>query len=177
MSLALDAKDWAGAKGFHEQLVKLEPTSLYVKGELGRELFSRGEFERAEAEFKTLVTAATGDNRALAPALKDLGKAQAKAHKNQEALATLKHALQVAGQEAAVRAEIYETITEVYRADQRLPQLVTELEAEHAGGGAPTELGHISRFPAVQPEKPQYARHLERSIQGAARPRSSAPLS
>src|SRR6185312_12727546 len=46
MALALDGKDWAGAKGFHEQLVRLEPTSLYVKGELGRELFSRGEYQR-----------------------------------------------------------------------------------------------------------------------------------
>jgi tetratricopeptide (TPR) repeat protein len=131
MSLALDAKDWAGAVTYHESLVKLEPTSLYVKGELGRELFSRGEYERAETEFASLVTAATGDNRALAPALKDLGKAQAKAHKNKEALATLKKALAVAGQEAAVRAEIYETITEIYRADQQLPILIKQLEDEH----------------------------------------------
>ncbi len=133
MSLALDAKDWAGARGYHEQLVKLEPTSLFVKGELGRELFSRGEYEKSEAEFKELVTAATGDNRALAPALKDLGKAQAKAHKNQDALATLKKALAVAGQEAAVRAEIYETITEIYRADQQLPILIKQIEDEHPG--------------------------------------------
>ncbi len=133
MSIALDAKDWPGAKTFHEQLVKLEPTSLYVKGELGRELFSRGEYDRSEGEFKDLVTAATGDNRALAPALKDLGKAQAKAHKNQEALATLKRALATAGQEAAVRAEIYETITEIYRADQQLPILIKQIEDEHPG--------------------------------------------
>jgi tetratricopeptide (TPR) repeat protein len=133
MALALDGKDWAAAKGFHEQLVRLEPTSLYVKGELGRELFTRGEYPRAEEEFKTLVTAATGDNRALAPALKDLGKAQAKAHENKEALATLKRALQVAGQEAAVRAEIYETITEIYRADQQLPVLIKQLEDDHPG--------------------------------------------
>ena len=133
MAIALDAKDWTASRTFHVELVKLEPTSLYVKGELGRELFSRGEYERSEVEFKELVTAATGDNRALAPALKDLGKAQAKAHKNQDALATLKRALQVAGQEAAVRAEIYETITEIYRADQQLPILIKQLEDEHPG--------------------------------------------
>lgn len=130
MALALDAKDFAGAKSFHTQLVKLDPTSLNVKGELGRELFSRAEYEKAEAEFKDLVQAATGDNRTLAPALKDLGKAQAKAHKNQEALATLKRALQAAGQEAAVRTEIYETIAEIYRADQQLPILIKQLEDE-----------------------------------------------
>ena len=131
MAIALDAKDWTGAKQYHQSLVKLEPTSLFVKGELGRELYTRGEYERAETEFKDLVAAAQGDNRALAPALKDLGKAQAKAHKNPEALATLKKALSAAGQEAAVRAEIYETITEIYRADQKLPVLIQEIENEH----------------------------------------------
>ncbi|MFO0674897.1 MAG: tetratricopeptide repeat protein [Polyangiaceae bacterium] len=130
LSVALDAKDWDGAKKYFGDLVKLQPTSLFLRGELGRELFARGEFKRAEAEFKDLVTAAAGDNRALAPALKELGRAQAKAHENQEALATLKRALAVAGSEAAVRAEIYETITELYRADQQLPILVKQLEAE-----------------------------------------------
>src|SRR5262245_8646089 len=38
MGLALDGKDWGAAKGFHAQLVKMQPASLYVKGELGREL-------------------------------------------------------------------------------------------------------------------------------------------
>ena len=131
MTLALDGKDFAGAKGFHQQLVRAQPTSLPVKGELARELFQRAEYEKAEAEFKDLVNAASGDNRALAPAFKDLGKAQAKAHKNQEALATLKKALQAAGQEAAVRAEVYETITEIYRADQQLPVLIKQIEDEH----------------------------------------------
>lgn len=131
MAIALDAKDWPGAKNYHQQLVKIEPTSLFVRGELGRELFTRGEYERAETEFKDLVAAAQGDNRALAPALKNLGQAQAKAHKNVEALATLKKALNAAGAEAAVRAEIYETITEIYRADQKLPTLIAEIEAEH----------------------------------------------
>ena len=131
MTLALDGKDFAGAKTFHQQLVRGQPTSLPVKGELARELFQRAEYEKSEAEFKDLVNAASGDNRALAPALKDLGKAQAKAHKNADALATLRKALGAAGQEAAVRAEIYETITEIYRADQQLPILIKQIEDEH----------------------------------------------
>ncbi|HWL88588.1 MAG TPA: tetratricopeptide repeat protein, partial [Polyangiaceae bacterium] len=133
MELALDAKDFPGAKAMHRELVKMEPSSILVKGELGRELFTRNEFERAEAEFKEVVAAAAGDNRTLAPALKDLGKAQAKGHKNQEAIATLKKALSVAGSEAAVRAEIYQVITELYRADQQLPVLIKQIEDEHPG--------------------------------------------
>ena len=147
MGLALDGKDWAGAKSFHRELVKLQPTSLFVKGELGRELFGRGEYERSELEFKDLVQAAQGDNRALAPALKDLGRAQAKAHKNADAIATLKRALQVAGQEAAVRAEIYETITEIYRADQQLGVLITMIEAEH-----PSDFSRLALLSALYEE-------------------------
>ena len=147
MALALDGKDWSAAKGFHSQLVKMQPTSLFVRGDLGRELYARGEYERAEAEFKELVSAAQGDNRTLAPALKDLGRAQAKAHKNQDALATLKRALATAGQEAAVRAEIYETVTEIYRADQQLPVLVKQIEAEH-----PTDFARLALLGALYEE-------------------------
>lgn len=156
MTLALDGKDFTAAKGFHQQLVKAQPTSLPVKGELARELFSRAEYDKAEAEFKDLVTAAQGDNRALAPALKDLGKAQAKAHKNQEALATLKKALATAGQEAAVRAEIYETITEIYRADQQLPILIKQIEDER-----PNDFQRLALLGALYEETGDSVKALE----------------
>ncbi len=133
MTLALDAKDYEDAKKWHEILVGMHSISLLVRGELARELYARGEYERAETEFTQLVDAARGDNRALAPALKDLGKTLAREHKNGEAVATLKRALAVAGAEAGVRGEVYEAITEIYRADQRLPEWVTTLEAEHPG--------------------------------------------
>ncbi len=133
MTLSLDAKDWDAAGRWHAELVKMQPSSLFVRGELARELFARAEYGRAEGEFQALVTASQGDNRALAPALKDLGKTLAKEHKSEEALAMLKRALSVAGAEAGVRGEVYEAITEIYRADQRLPEWVKALEAEHPG--------------------------------------------
>jgi tetratricopeptide (TPR) repeat protein len=156
MTLALDGKDFAAAKSFHQQLVKAQPTSLPVRAELARELFQRAEYDKAEVEFKDVIAAAQGDNRALAPALKDLGKAQAKAHKNQEALATLKRALQAAGQEAAVRAEVYETITEIYRADQQLPILIKQIEDEH-----PNDFQRLALLGALYEETGDSARALE----------------
>jgi tetratricopeptide (TPR) repeat protein/HEAT repeat protein len=133
VGLALDAKDWDAATRFHRELVKLEPTNLFVRGELGRELFRRAEYSRAEAELEDVVAGASGDNRALAPALKELGAAQAKAMDGQAALTTLSRALAVAGAQSALRAEIYQIIAEIYRAEQRLPALVHQLEAEHPG--------------------------------------------
>lgn len=156
MTLALDAKDFTAAKGFHTQLVKAQPTSFVVKNELGRELYQRGEWEKAEAEFKEVVQAAQGDNRTLAPALKDLGKAQAKAHKNQEALATLKRARDAAGQEASARKEIYETIAEIYRADQQLPILIAEMEKEH-----PSDFPRLALLGALYEETGDSAKALE----------------
>ena len=156
MTLALDGKDWAAAKSFHKELVKMQPQSLLVKAELGRELFNRAEYEKAETEFQDVVNAAAGDNRALAPALKDLGQAQAKAHKNSQALATLKRALQAAGQEAAVRASIYETITEIYRADQQLPVLIKQIEDER-----PSDFQRLAMLGALYEETGDSAKALQ----------------
>jgi hypothetical protein len=50
---------------------------------------------------RELVKAPAGDNRALAPALRDLGGALAKQKKMSEALVTLKKALAAAGSGAA----------------------------------------------------------------------------
>jgi cellulose synthase operon protein C len=156
MSLALDQKDWAAARAAHRQLVSLEPTSLFVKGELGRELYNRGEYSQAEVELKDVVAAAAGDNRALGPALKELGRAQAKAHENVEAMATLKRALATAGAESALRAEIYEIVTEIYRADQRLPELVKQLEDEH-----PTDFARLALLGGLYEETGDSTRAIE----------------
>ena len=131
MTLSLDLKDPAAAKRFHQQLVKRAHGSFYVRGELGRELFVRGQYQQAVEEYEALVKVASGDNRVLAPALRDLGQAQAKLGQTEAALATLRRALQVAGAQSGVRREVYEIIVQVYRASDRLPELITELEQRH----------------------------------------------
>ncbi|HEY4117512.1 MAG TPA: HEAT repeat domain-containing protein [Byssovorax sp.] len=131
LGLALDLKDFAGAKKYHEALVQKAQGSLFVRAELGRELLARGQFERAEAEFRDVVKAAAGDNRALAPALRDLGQALAKQKKTAEAMTTLKRALAVAGGAAGVRSEILLIMTDAFRAEGKLPELIALLEQEH----------------------------------------------
>jgi tetratricopeptide (TPR) repeat protein/HEAT repeat protein len=128
--LSLDLKDFEGAKKHHDALVKTSQGSLFVKAELGRELLGRGHYERAEGEFRELVKAATGDNRALAPALRDLGSALAKQKKMTEAMTVLKRALTVAGSAAGVRAEILLIMTDAFRAEGKLTELIAILEAE-----------------------------------------------
>jgi tetratricopeptide (TPR) repeat protein len=113
LTVSLDLKDFDGAKRFHRELVKHNTSSFLVRGELGRELEARGEHDRAEAEFREVVAAASGDNRTLAPALRDLGRVLARQHENAEALSTLKKALSTAGSEAGVRGEIFTLITDV----------------------------------------------------------------
>ncbi|MFO0761514.1 MAG: HEAT repeat domain-containing protein [Byssovorax sp.] len=130
LALCLDLKDFDAAKKHHESLVKASQGSLFVKAELGRELLSRGYFDKAEDEFREVVKAASGDNRALAPALRDLGQALARQKKMAEALAVLKRALAVAGSAAGVRSEILMIMTDAFRAESKLPELITLLEAE-----------------------------------------------
>lgn len=130
MGICLDLSDFDAAKKHHDALVKSAAGSLFVKAELGRELLSRGQFERAEGEFREVVKAASGDNRALAPALRDLGQALAKQKKLDEALSTLKKALAAAGGASGVRNEILLVMTDAYRADGKLSELIGLLEAE-----------------------------------------------
>ncbi len=132
LGLCLDLEDWDAAAKHHAELVKSAQGSLFVKAELGKELMARGQFDRAETELREVVKSASGDNRALAPALRDLGRVLAKQKKMTEALATLKKALAVAGSAAGVRAEILIVLTDAFRAEGRLAELIAILESENA---------------------------------------------
>ncbi len=132
LGLCLDLKDYEAAKKHHDALVLAAQGSLFVKAELGRELMSRAVYDRAEVEFRELVKAATGDNRALAPALRDLGQVLARQKKTEEALTVLKRALSVAGGAAGVRAEVLVVMTDAFRAEGKLAELIPILEAEKA---------------------------------------------
>lgn len=130
MKLCLDLKDYDAAKRHHEALVRSAGGSLYVKKELGSELMARSQYGRAEVEFRALVKASAGDNRALAPALRDLGHALAKQKKLDEALTVLKRARRIAGTQAGIRAEILALLTEVFREQGKLVELIAVLESE-----------------------------------------------
>jgi tetratricopeptide (TPR) repeat protein len=130
IALDLDAKDFDAAKKHHKDLVVRAHGSYFVRAELGRELMQRGEYERAVTEFRENAKQAGGDNRVLAPALRDLGAALAKAGKADEAVAELRRALGIAGDQAGVKREIYSLIADVYRGQDRLRDLITEIEKD-----------------------------------------------
>jgi len=134
LGLCLDLKDYDAGKRYHVELVKRASGSFFVRAEFGRELLARGAYERAAAEYKTVVQAATGDNRVLAPALRDYGKALEKLGKPEEALTQYRRALSLAG-ESGVRREIVTAIVDSYRTRDRLPELIAELE-KRAGAQA-----------------------------------------
>jgi tetratricopeptide (TPR) repeat protein len=130
MLLCVELKDFAAARKHHANLVRLAGGSLFVKKELGRELLHRGHHALAEEEFRKILRASAGDNRALAPALRDLGKALAKQKKMTEALKVLKRARRIAGAQAGIRNEILVLLTEVYREQGKLIELIAILESE-----------------------------------------------
>lgn len=131
MGLALDLKDFEGAKRYHKDLVNRARGSFFVRAELGRELLNRNEYDKAVTEFQSVVQAAAGDNRVLAPALRDYGRALAKVGRHKEAIRELERALAAAG-ESGVRREIYDTIVDIYRKQDRLPELVAKFEKDPA---------------------------------------------
>ncbi len=128
MRLSLDLKDFDTAKKHHEALVKKARGSLYVRAELGRELLTRGENERAVAEYRKVVEASRGDNRALAPALRDLGAALIATGQAREAIGVLRQGLRAAAGQSGISREIDELLVQAYRLEGRLPELLAELE-------------------------------------------------
>jgi tetratricopeptide (TPR) repeat protein/HEAT repeat protein len=155
VKIALDQRDFAAAKSHQQALVKLRAGSLLVRAELGRELMQRGELALAETEYREIVAAAAGDNRALAPALADLGRALAKQRKNREAMEVLKRALAAAGAEAGVRADVYAVMTEAFRAESKLPELAELLEAERKN-----DFNHLATLGLIYEETGQVDKAL-----------------
>jgi cellulose synthase operon protein C len=153
LGLALDLKDFDGARAHHRDLVNRAKGSFFVRAELGRELLARNEYQRAVDEYKAVVKAAAGDNRVLAPALRDLGRALSKVGKREEALKELHRALDLAGGQSGVRREIFDIIVEVYRADDKVRELIATLEKENSQdpdrlrmlGGLYEETGQVDK--------------------------------
>lgn len=129
-AFALDAGDLVRARQFHERLVKEAKGSSFVRAELGKELLDRRLTAEAVTAFEDAAKAAAGDNRALAPALRDLAKAQAASGKSVAAVKSLERALGLTTPDSGTHREILEVMVEVYRAGNRMPELLTLLERQ-----------------------------------------------
>lgn len=152
LGLCLDLEDFAGARKIHAELVQRAKGSFFARAELSRELLRRGDDVRAEAELRELLRAAAGDNRALAPTLRDLGLSLAHQGKSDEAIATLEKALAAAGAQSGLRREILVTMVDVHRLRGAVAAVVALLEKEKPGdferlvllGGLYEETGRIA---------------------------------
>lgn len=146
-ALALDARDWDGARAYYDQLAQGAGTSVYLRSELARALSERNQHERAIAEYERVLGQLRGDNRVIGPILRDLARAQLEAGQMEDAIATLDRALRVVGRQSGVRSEVYDVMVEVYRRADRLPDLAERLarardfDAVHLLGKIHDELG------------------------------------
>jgi cellulose synthase operon protein C len=118
--MALDANDYDAARRYYAEVARFADASVYVATELARALVERGEHERAVIEYDRVVRALRGDNRVLAPVLRDMARAQLEAGSVDEAIATLDRALRLAGRGTGTAAEIHEVMVEAYRRAGRL---------------------------------------------------------
>lgn len=138
--LALAADDFEDAAAHYRELSRGADAGIYQRTAFARALLAAGHHQRAIDEYERVVTSLRGDNRVLAPVLRELGQAQLAAGEVAEAIATFQRALRVSGREAGVRAEIYDGLVEAYRRGDRLAELITELEQGGGGGFEALEL-------------------------------------
>ncbi len=128
MQLAIELERYEAADRHHAELVDATNGSAFVQGELGRELLQRGKAKRAVAAFESAAKAATGDHRALAPALKELGAAQLAAQEFDAAVKSLERSRRLAGSSPGLQRELLELLADAHRGMGKLESFVTELE-------------------------------------------------
>lgn len=125
--IALEQEDWDGARAYFDRLARGAGSSIYLRTEFARALAARNQHERAIAEYERVLASLRGDNRVIAPILRDLAQAQLEAGRGADAIATLERALRVSGPRSGIRRELYDVLVEAYRRADRLPELAERL--------------------------------------------------
>ncbi len=125
--IALEQEDWDGARTYYQRLARGAGSSIYLRTEFARALAAHSQHERAIGEYERVLASLRGDNRVVAPVLRDLARAQLDAGRTDDAIATLERALRVAGPRSGIRRELYDVLVEAYRRADRLPQLAARL--------------------------------------------------
>lgn len=141
--LALAQGDWDAAREYYDRLARGDRSSIYARTELARALLAADQADRAIAEYQRVLQGLRGDNRVLAPVLKELGQAQLDAGHTEDAVATLDRALTLAGRTSGIRREIYDVLVEAYRRSNRLPELAERLQGNARDVDAIELLGRI----------------------------------
>lgn len=126
--LSVERENWSEAQRWQRELEKHNPGQLLVQGELGRLLLARGHTEQALPEFDRVVQRAQGDARALAPALRDRGKAHLQQGDAARAEQDFIQASRWAAQEPGLRREIDQLWLNAARQQNRLRELLTSWE-------------------------------------------------
>ncbi len=127
-ALALEARDVDGARRYYDDLVRGAGTSIYLRTEFARALVERGMHEAGVEEYQRVLRSMRGDNRVLAPILRELAQAQLDAGDSDAALESVQRALRLSARGSGIRREIYEVLVEAHRRTERLPELVASLE-------------------------------------------------
>src|SRR5690606_4802571 len=145
----------------HRTLTRESHGNLFLQGELGRELLKRGHTDRAIEELDRVAKEATGDARALSPALRDLGEAQLEGGKVKEAIASLKKASQLAAASPGLRIAIDTLRAEAHRKDGSLSVLLEELETST---NSAARLGLLGRLHEEQGSTEQAVSTYEKAL-------------
>jgi tetratricopeptide (TPR) repeat protein len=128
IELSLTTGDVARARTWHQRLVATSPTNASVRRELADALLARRLYPEAASELQALARSLAGDNRVLPPVLRDLGRAQMQMNQFDEALASFRRALALAGAGTGIRRELLDDLTELYSRRNELDSWIRELE-------------------------------------------------
>lgn len=162
--LSLDLADYEAARKYHRRLQQGAGDNVFLKSELGRELLRRGQTEKAIEELRQLAESSHGDARALAPAWRDLGRAQLQGERTAEAIASLEKASKLAVAQPGMQREVDELLAQAHRQAGSLAHFLDQLAAQAASAERLELLGRLYEEEGRMVEAAQaYQRALARA--------------
>lgn len=130
MDLAVATGDLPRARIAQRDLVALLPGSASARRELADLLVARQRWPEAVTELEAVARSLAGDLRVQPAVLRQLGLAQLRAGRPEEAEATLRRALAGAASSPTVEREVYDALAEIHEQRQDLGAWVAALERQ-----------------------------------------------
>ncbi|MDP3213174.1 MAG: tetratricopeptide repeat protein, partial [Deltaproteobacteria bacterium] len=167
LDLAVSTGDLPRAHAAQRDLVALLPGSASVRRELADLLVARQRWPEAVTELESVARSLSGDLRVQPAVLRQLGVAQLRAGRPDEAEATLRRALAGAAASPALERDVYEALAEIHEQRQDLGAWIASLE--RLPGASAERWAFLGRRYAALGQVDAAVRTLRRAL--SARPR------
>lgn len=124
--LAFGRNDFEAAKGYYEEMIRLDPGNDYLRKEFAAALRDAGRFEEALAQYQELKRRSGRNVKAKAEANMSIGEIYVELGRMDEALALWRETSRLVTADSYLAEQLERLIIDVYRDRNEIPKLIAE---------------------------------------------------